>query len=302
MKAFLTGGSGFVGTALTRLLVEQGHEVTILSRSGKRESDLPAQVSVTKGDPTEPGAWQDVCADHDLLINLAGASIFSRWTDSYKELMILSRILTTRHLVDSIPRGRDSRTTLVSTSAVGYYGFTGDEELDEDAPPGSDFLARLAQAWETEALKAREKGARVVLTRFGVVLGSGGGALAQMTLPFRLFVGGPLGNGKQWFSWIHLEDLCRAVLFVAENTRIEGPVNFTSPGPVRNAELARSIGKVLRRPAFMPAPAFVIRLVLGEFGSVILKGQRVIPRALQSNGFAFTFPGLEQALTDLLRR
>src|SRR5208337_2411166 len=141
-------------------------------------------------------------------------------------------------------------------------------------PPGSDFFGRFAQDWEAEALKAREKGARVVLTRFGVVLGRGGGALSQMILPFRLFVGGPLGDGKQWFSWIHLEDLCRAMHFVVENPKIDGALNFTSPRPVRNAELAAAIGKVLRRPAFMPAPAFMIKLVLGEFGSVILKGQR----------------------------
>jgi len=300
VKAFLTGGSGFVGTALTHFLTEQGHEVTILSRTGRGGDRLAGRVAVMTGDPTKPGPWQDACGRHDVLINLAGATAFRRWTDSYKKLMVQSRILTTRHVVEAIPRDRGSQITLISTSGVGYYGFTGDEELGEDSPPGSDFFARLAQDWEAEALKAQDKGARVVVTRFGVVLGGGGGALPLMTLPFRLFFGGPLGNGRQWVSWIHQQDFCRAMLFAAEHPNIQGALNFASPYPVRNAELAAAIGKVLRRPAFMPAPAFMMKLVLGEFASVILKGQRVVPGALQRHGFTFIFPDVNKALEDLL--
>lgn len=298
MKVFVTGANGFVGTHLCRFLMEEGHAVTALVRSEHALQALPDKVAPVNGDPTRPGKWQDSIAGHDAVVNLAGASVFKRWTADYKDLLRKSRILTTRNVVDAIPAG--AGTTLFSTSAVGYYGFTGDEELDELAPAGDDFLARLAVDWESEALKARAKGIRVVLPRFGVVLGRDGGALSQMALPFRFFVGGPIGNGKQWCSWIHLLDLCRAYTFLFNHPEIEGPVNFTAPAPVRNKTLAAALGKVLGRPSFMPAPGFMISLVLGEFGSVILKGQRVVPRVLESHGFSFRFPQIEEALGDLL--
>jgi uncharacterized protein (TIGR01777 family) len=300
MRAFITGGSGFVGSNLSRALIREGHQVTILSRSEKPAKSQQPGVSVVAGDPARPGKWQESVSGHDLLINLAGASIFKRWDARYKQLLRDSRMLTTRNLVDAIPEGQG--VTLLSTSAVGYYGFTGDEELDENSPPGTDFLARLARDWEAEALRARERGARVVIMRFGVVLGRDGGALEQMIMPFRFFVGGPLGRGEQWFSWIHLNDLCEAALFAVADPRIEGPLNFTAPGLVRNRELARAIGKVTGRPSFMPAPGFMISLILGEFGTVILKGQRVLPRALQAKGFHFSFPDMESALRDLLKK
>lgn len=298
MKAFLTGGNGFVGTNLIRHLLNGGHDVTVLLRDEKKGLHLPRQVSLAVGDPVKPGRWQEAVPGHDLLINLAGAGIFKRWDEAYKQLLRDSRILTTRNLVEAIPQG--STATLLSTSAVGYYGFHDDEELDEKAPAGTDFLARLARDWEWEALKAQPKGVRVVVTRFGVVLGRDGGALAQMILPFRFFVGGPLGDGGQWVSWIHVDDLCRAALFAATNGNVKGPVNFTAPGAVTNEELSRSIGKVMGRPSFLPAPGFMIKLMMGEFGDVILKGQRVIPKVLLENGFSFTFPTIDRALKDLL--
>lgn len=300
MRILITGGSGFVGTRLTAALLGRGHEVTVLSRSEKAAAGLPAGLIVVKGDPTQPGKWQEHVAGKDVLVNLAGASIFRRWNAAYKDLLRSSRILTTRNLVDAIPQDSSSNTVLVSTSAVGYYGITREEELDESAPPGKDFLATLAQEWEAEALKAGDKGVRVVVTRFGVVLGRGAGALKQMAMPFRFFLGGRLGSGRQWFSWIHVEDLCRAAIFVMENESIQGPVNFTAPHPVRNMGLARAIGRVMGRPAFMPAPAFMIRWVLGEFGSVILGGQQVVPRILERNGFRFNFPHVDAALADLM--
>lgn len=298
MKAFLTGGNGFVGTNLIRHLLNGGHDVTVLLRDEKKGSRLPRQVSIVVGPSTKPGKWQEAVAGHDLFINLAGASIFKRWDEKYKQLLRDSRILTTRNLVDALPAG--SRATLLSTSAIGYYGFRGDEELTETSSPGSDFLATLAQDWEAEALKAESKGVRVVITRFGVVLGQDGGALAQMTLPFRFFVGGPLGDGSQWMSWIHIDDLCRAALFVASHDKIRGPVNFAAPGPITNRDLSHTIGKILGRPSFFPAPGFMIKLVMGEFGDVILNGQRVIPKVLLENDFSFKFPTVERALKDLL--
>jgi uncharacterized protein len=301
MRVLITGCSGFVGTHLSRTLLEQGHQVTGLVRSARSGALLPDAVVRVTGDPTRPGEWQRAVSGHDVIVNMAGASIFDRrWTPAYKELLRDSRIRTTRNLVDAIPAAEGSHMTLLSTSAVGYYGFTGDEELDENSPAGNDFLARLARDWEAEACRAAEKGVRVARIRFGVVLGRRGGALEQMVRPFRYFVGGPLGDGRQWFSWMHLEDLCRATLFVMAHDDISGPVNFTAPGPVRNRDLARTICRVLRRPSFMPAPAFMIELALGEFGSVILKGQRVVPRALLSKGFSFTFPDIESALRHCL--
>lgn len=301
MRIFITGSNGFVGTNLGRFLLNAGHEVTGLVRTEAKGETLPKGISYAVGEGTQAGKWQEAVSGHDVLINLAGVPIFKKWTPAYKRLLYDTRILTTRNLVDAIPAESGSSVTLLSTSAVGYYGATGDEELGESSPPGDGFLATLALDWEGEAAKARGKGVRVVVTRFGVVLGRDGGALAQMILPFRFFVGGPLGNGRQWFSWIHIEDLCRAALFVVTDKDISGPVNFTAPGPVRNRDLARAIGKALRRPSIMPAPAFMIRLLMGEFGSVILMGQRVVPRLLQSRGFNFKFADIEASLADLLR-
>ena len=301
MKIFITGANGFVGGNLIRYFLKGGHQISGLVRSEAKTSGLPPGVSPVIGDPTKSGSWQDSVPGHDVLINLAGATIFQRWNEKYKRLLRDSRIFTTRNLVDAIPAENAPNTTLLSTSAVGYYGFSEDQELGEDSPPGNDFLAQLAVDWEAEALKAAGKGVRVVITRFGVVLGKGDGALRQMSLPFRLFVGGPLGSGQQWFSWIHAEDLCRAAEFVIKNTSISGPVNFTAPQPVRNRELASIMGNVLGRPSFMPAPGFMIKLIMGEFGSVLLNGQRVVPRRLEDYGFRFNHPTIQEALTDLLR-
>jgi uncharacterized protein (TIGR01777 family) len=190
---------------------------------------------------------------------------------------------------------------LCSTSAVGYYGFRGDEEITEDSTPGEDFLAGVCVDWENEAVKAVDKGIRVATTRFGIVLGKTGGALGQMIPAFKKFVGGPLGSGNQWFSWIHMEDLLNAFMFVFENQDIHGPVNFCSPNPVRNRDLARALGKVLSRPSFLTTPGFMLRLVLGEFGSVLLEGQRVIPAKLLKYGFSFRYPDISEALEDVVR-
>jgi hypothetical protein len=192
--------------------------------------------------------------------------------------------------------------TLISTSAVGYYGFHGDEELAEDAPPGHDFLATVAREWEEEALRAQQKGIKVCIARFGIVLGAGGGALGQMIPLFKKFVGGPLGGGKQWFSWVHADDLAEAFSFLLKHPELSGPFNMCSPEPVRNRDLAKAIGKALHRPSLMPAPGFMIRLVLGEFGSVLLQGQRVVPRRLLESGFVFKHPEIGEAIASIVRR
>lgn len=300
MKVFITGGTGFVGSALSRFLLGRGHQVTVVATRPAPPGKLPQQVAQVQGDCSRPGRWQEEVRNHDVVVNLAGASIFQRWDESYKKILRDSRLLTTGNLVDAMESGRSPKITLLSTSAVGYYGFTHDQKLTEQSPPGTDFLAQLAQDWEAEALKAIDKGIRVVLPRFGIVLGKGGGALSQMTTPFRFFMGGPIGSGDQWVSWIHMEDLCRAAEFCLEHEAIEGPVNFTAPEPVTNREFAQSMGKAMGRPSFMPAPGFMIKALLGEFGSVILKGQRVVPEAISECGFRFKYPDIDSALEDLL--
>ena len=210
-----------------------------------------------------------------------------------------SRLLTTRNLVEALDGARVKH--FFSTSAVGYYGFHGDEVLTEESPPRVDFLAQLAQDWEKGAMEAEKKGCRVVIARFGIILGEKGGALGQMIPLFQKYLGGPLGSGNQWFSWIHIEDLTRAFLFLLEHPEISGPLNFTAPNPVRNRTLAKALGKTMGRPSFLPAPGFMLKLILGEFGSILLEGQKVIPQKLLKGGFQFHYPEIEQALQQIIR-
>jgi uncharacterized protein (TIGR01777 family) len=300
VKILMTGGTGFVGTQVTSRLIQDGNEVTILTRSPRGPEIRGAGIYYLQGDPTQKGHWQEAIKNHDAIINLAGASIFSKWTEKHKKAIRESRVNTTRNIVEAIPSRPERPVTLFSTSAVGYYGFHGDEELFEESPPGNDFLAKIAVEWEGEALKAREKGARVITTRFGIVMGEKGGALSQMIPLFKRYIGGPIGSGKQWFSWIHIKDLAGAFAFLLKHPAITGPVNVCSPNPVRNKDLARALGKALRKPSFTPAPGFMIKLVLGEFGSVILEGQRVIPRKLLENGFVFQYPDIDKALQSIV--
>lgn len=301
MRIFMTGGTGFVGAYLAGHLSGQGHGVTILTSSFDRPPAPRPGISYVPGNPTVKGKWQEQVKAHDVIINLAGASIFHRWTPDWKHDLRESRILTTRNLVEALDGHGGRQVTFLSTSAVGYFGFTGDEELDEDAPAGTDFLARLAYDWEQEALRARDKGARVVVTRFGIVLGAGGGAMAQMIPLYKFGLGGSLGSGRQWFSWVHLHDLAQAFSFLIAHEEAEGPVNLCAPQPVRNRDLARAIGTVLKRPAILPVPGFMIRLILGEFGSVLLKGQRVVPRCLMEHGFVFQYPDIASAIRNIVQ-
>ena len=300
MKIFMTGGTGFIGTGLTRRLTENGHKITLLKRPAENPTPLPEGATYLMGDPTVRGAWQEQVSGHDAVINLAGSPIFGRWNRETKKLLRESRLLTTRHLVEAMAASSERPATLLSTSAVGYYGFHGDEVLAEDAPAGSDFLAILAADWEKEASAAGPLGVRILLCRFGIVLGRGGGALGQMVPLFKSGKGSPLGSGDQWVSWIHEEDLARIYPFLLEVSALEGAVNSTAPHPVRKRELAQSLARALKIPKLRPAvPAFVMKLVLGEFGDVLLKGQRVVPEKLLSAGFAFRFPTIEEALTDI---
>jgi len=301
MRVFMTGGTGFVGTALSRELVNQGHEVSILTRGVSSGQKPPKGVTYIRGDPTEQGPWQERAAENDIIINLAGASIFRRWTGEAKTLMRESRIRTTRNLVAALERRKGSDTVLLSTSAVGYYGFHGDETLDEGSLPGNDFLAILATDWENEAIRAEQYGARVLICRLGIVLGRGGGALAQILPLFRKGLGSVLGDGNQWFSWVHEQDLVNIFLFLLEQKSLSGPINVMAPEPVTNRDLTKALAKALGKSALLPAvPGFVVRMMKGEFGTVLLKGQRVIPKRLLDAGFHFRFATIQEALADLV--
>ena len=258
--------------------------------------------------PVEPGAgppgWWQALDGAGAVVNLAGESIAAgRWTPRQKERILQSRIRATRALVQGIAAVANKPAVLVSGSAVGYYGPRGDEELDEGAPPGDDFLARVCVAWEGEARRAAEEGVRVALVRTGLVLAARGGALPRLVLPFRLGAGGPLGSGRQWMPWIHLDDLVELFVFLIQGEGLEGPFNGTAPQPVTNRQFARTLGRVLGRPSWLPAPAAALRLALGEMAdALLLSGQRAVPRRALEAGFRFRFPELEPALRDLLAR
>ncbi|MGD9157748.1 MAG: TIGR01777 family oxidoreductase [Desulfobacteraceae bacterium] len=303
MEIFITGGTGFVGSVLSESLLEKGHSVKILTRSIRSGNEHSNRLSFVEGDPAQKGQWLAQLAACDVVINLAGASIFKRWTTKYKQTLIESRILTTRNIIDGLSDRKRDNVLLISTSAVGYYGFHGDEQLDESASPGRDFLASLSMEWEAAANDARNSGARVILNRLGVVLGKGGGAIPMMTPLYKYWIGSPLGNGRQYFSWIHIKDLINIILFQIENKGLDGPFNCTAPNPVTNRELTHTIAAVMNKPLLMPpVPGFMMKIIMGEFADVLLKGQRVIPKKLMDAGFSFEFPEIKSALEDIILR
>ena len=299
MKIVITGGSGFVGSQLADFLLSRKWRVIALGRSAGPPRISHENFNYISADTTRPGRWQDELADADAVVNLAGASIFKRWTPSNKQQIYDSRILTTRNLVAALPRGRGM--VLCSASGAGYYGNRGDDLLKEDEKPGDDFLAGVSVDWEKEALKADGPDIRVVVMRFGVILGKSGGAMAKMIPAFKLFMGGSMGSGKQWFPWMHLDDLTLAIQFILENDMIRGPVNFCAPNPTRYRDMANALGEALKRPAVMPAPAFMIRLALGEFANVFLASQRILPDKLIHHGFSFKYPNIKDAMRAVVK-
>ncbi len=299
MKIFITGGLGFVGRALSIALLEDGHQITTVGRTPEPTNKIehPA-FNYLAADTTKPGDWQSTVADHNIVINLAGKSIFTFWTQKVKKQIYDSRVLTTRNLVDSLAGAGD--TIFFSTSAVGYYGDRGDDVLTEAEPPGNDFLATVGRDWEREALKAKSDHVRVVLTRFGIVLDRSGGAMASMIPAFKWFLGGRLGSGRQWFPWIHLRDLIAAYRFAINHPTIDGPANWCSPHPVRNRLLTQDLAYMLNRPVMLPTPAFFIKLVLGDLGKALLCSQRAHPSVLEEAGFHFTYGDIDSALNEII--
>lgn len=300
MNILITGGLGFVGRRLSRALLNDGHRVTTVDLADDPDVVGHPDLHHIAADTTRPGDWQEPLADQDVVVNLAGKSIFTLWSAKARQQIHDSRILTTRNLVAALPAGR--RTTLCNASAVGYYGDRGEVPMTEGMPPGGGFLAAVSRDWEQEALKAEARGVRVVRTRFGIVLDHDGGALATMIPTFRFFLGGRLGSGRQWFPWVHIQDLIAAIRFLIEESSLVGPFNCTAPEPVRNEELTRTLGRELHRPTPMRVPAFLIKLALGELGDVMLGSQRAMPGRLAEAGFAFIYPDLRTALEEIIRR
>jgi len=300
MRTLVTGGTGFIG----RHLLPRFAQPVVLSRRGPRQASGGEQAGVTcygwQPDSELPPA--PALDGVDTVVHLAGESIVGRWTAAKKRRLWDSRVAATANLVTALGQRASRPRVLICASAVGYFGSRGDELLDETAGPGSGFLSELCAAWEAAASAAAEQGVRVVLLRTGIVLGRDGGVVPRMLTPFRLGLGGKLGDGRQWMPWIHIDDLVRAILLLIDDTALSGPVNATAPHAVTNAEFTRSLGRALKRPTWCTVPAPVVRLALGEFSQVLLASQRAIPTVLARAGFTFQFPRLEQALENILPR
>ena len=311
-RVLLTGGTGFVGQAIVAGLRERGDSVVVITRnaaSARARLGHDSAIDIVEGDPCYGGSWQASLRDVNAVIHLAGQSVAGeRWSARYKQILHDSRVESTRNLVDAMQSSdaRERPTVLVSASGIDYYPFDddipggGDDDIDENQPAGSTFLARLCRDWESEAMRASELGVRVVCMRSGVVLDRGdGGPLDKMTIPFRFFAGGRIGSGKQWLSWIHRDDAAAAYLFAMDRADVSGPLNLVAPSPVRAGDFARALGKVMGRPSWLPVPAFAIRAAVGEFAEHLLHGRRAIPAALVRHGFQFAFPALEPALASI---
>lgn len=298
MRVIVTGGTGFIGPRLCERLLAKGHDVVVLTRDASRSRDhvhpKARVVSWAEGAPD----WQSLVDGAGGVVNLSGEPIGQRWTAASKERIVSSRVGAATRLAAAIEKAKARPPVLVSSSAVGYYGPHGDEKLTEESPPGSDFLAATCVKWEAAANAAAPLGVRVVRIRTGIVLGGGGGVLAKMLPPFKAFAGGPLGSGHQWMSWIHQDDLVELFLWALENPVVAGALNGTAPAPVTMREFATALGDSLHRPSFARVPAPVLKLLLGEMSTLVLDGQRVLPKRAEALGFAFRFPGLPPALKD----
>ena len=297
MTVVVTGGTGFLGRRLVARLRQAGHEAVVLSR-GRAPATLPSGTRIVPWQGEDTG-WEGVVEGAHAVVNLAGENVAQRWTAAARKRIEASRVGSTRRLVGAIAAARRRPSVLVSSSAVGYYGARDDETLTEDSSPGDDFLARTIRAWEEAAMEAEGLGVRVVRIRTGFVLAGDGGALSKMLPAFRAFVGGPVGSGSQWLSWIHWEDLIEIFFFTLFGTGVSGPLNGTAPAPVRNRDFAAALGKALHRPALVPAPSMALKLLFGEMATMILTGQRVVPSRALALGFRFRFPEIGDALGDL---
>ncbi len=306
MRIVITGGTGFIGRALAKELAGAGYEVILLSRNPARATGLPAGVRAERWDGRTAAGWGGLVEGALAIVNLAGENLSggtfppARWTPERKALIRSSRLDAGAAVLEAVTAARAKPRVVIQASGIGHYGSREEELLTEEDRPGDDFLARLTVEWEASTALVTAQGVRHVSIRTGVVLSPDEGALKQLLLPFKLFVGGPMGSGRQGFSWIHPADEVGAIRFLIENERAHGPFNLCAPQPLTNAEFARVLGKVLGRPSWLRVPGFVLRLALGEVASMVLEGQKALPKKLLDLGFRFRFPDAESALRDLL--
>ena len=304
MRIAITGATGFVGTKLIEKLVSNNKVVVFTRNSDKAKLAFPTSISsaleFVTYTPKTPGNWQEKIDGCDAVINLAGAPIAERWNNSYKREILESRQLGTRMIVDAIAKATDKPKVLINASAIGYYGTSETETYTEKDSAGNDFLAQVCQAWEEEAKKVTDLGTRLVIFRLGIVLGNGG-ALAKMITPFQLFAGGPIGQGKQWFSWIHREDLVAMINQALENEELTGTFNATAPNPVTMNQLCKTLGEVMQRPSWLPVPDFALELLLGEGAQVVLEGQKVLPqKTIEVMKYNYLYNDLKTALKNII--
>ncbi len=306
MKVAIIGATGFVGSGLVKRLHEQGERLLVLTRNpASAQKVFPSaafpNVEIVAYAPNTSGSWQSAIATCDGVVNLAGEPIGEgRWTTERKQEILNSRKLGTQKIVESIVNANPKPSVLVNASAIGYYGTSETATFDETSIAGKDFLAQVCQAWEAEAQKVTDAGVRLVILRLGIVLGNGG-ALSKMITPFKLFAGGPLGSGQQWFSWIHLDDLVNLILQALSQPEMEGVYNATAPYPVRMIELSKTMGQVMNRPSWLPVPAFALEALLGDGAMVVLEGQQVLPKRTLDSGFAYQYSNLESAIKQILK-
>ena len=304
MKIAITGATGLVGSRLVEKLNQEGHQILVFTRNpSKAQKIFPASafsnLEVVQYTPTESGEWQKSVSGCDGVVNLAGEPIAERWSPQQKQAIMNSRQIGTRKLVEAIAMAESKPQVLVSGSAIGYYGTSETATFAENSPAGNDFLAQVCQNWEAQAQKVTESGVRLVILRIGIVLANGG-ALGKMIGPFKMFAGGPIGSGKQWFSWIHRDDLVNLIYQGIQNTSMSGAYNATAPNPVRMSQLCQTLGEVMNRPSWLPVPDFVLEILLGDGAIVVLEGQQVIPQKTQSTGFNYQYAALKPALASIV--
>ena len=308
MRVIITGGTGQIGRVLARELLDAGHDVVVLSRSPEAASGLPETAQLVQWDARTADGWGQLVDGDTAIVNLAGANLAgsgffpSRWTPERKQIILQSRLDAGRAVVEAVEGAHVKPQVVIQSSGIGHYGFRGDEITTEANAAGDDFLARLTVDWEASTAPVTATGVRHVVIRTGVVMDPHEGALLRLLLPYRVFVGGPMGSGRQWLSWIHPADEVAAIRFLIKNRSAGGAFNLCAPEPVTNAQFGQALSRVLGRPSWLPIPGVVLRLALGEVASTVLEGQRAVPKRLLDAGFVFRFPDTESALRDLLRK
>jgi uncharacterized protein (TIGR01777 family) len=303
-RIIIIGATGLIGKKLTSALINRGDEVIVFSRNAARaKSIFPKAIDCVEWNYKKPEQWKSKLENSDAVIHLAGINLFAkRWNNDFKKTVLESRKLSTNNLVEAIKSVGKKPEVFISASGIGYYGDCGEAVLDETSPKGNDFLADVCDVWESEAQKIGDYGIRNVQIRTGLVLSPEDGVLKQMLLPFKLFIGGPLGNGRQWWSWLHIDDIVGIYLYALDNSQLQGPLNAASPNPLRMKEFANALGKVLKRPSLFPVPKFVLKIVIGETTEVVTASQRVDVKKIFESGYRFKFDNLEDALRDLLKQ